>query len=59
MPLAAIRDLPDDFPIETIDGKFHPVRVDDQYFAVGEFFHHFYDEHATDVLAWLERTQHD
>ena len=57
--LAAIRDLPEDIPIETIDGKFYPVRVDDQYFAVGEFFHHFYDEHAADVLAWLKRTQHD
>lgn len=55
--LAVIRDLPDEYSIETIDGKFHPVRVNDQYYAVGEFFHHFYDDHAPDVHAWLERTQ--
>jgi hypothetical protein len=57
LTLAAIQDLPDDIPIETIQGKFHPVIVDEQYFAVGEFFHHFYDDHAADVQAWLERTQ--
>lgn len=57
LTLAAIKDLPDDIPIETIQGKFHPVKVDEQYFAVGEFFHHFYDDHAADVQAWLERTQ--
>jgi hypothetical protein len=53
--LAVLRDMPDGYPIETIDGKFYPVRVNDQHFAVGEFFHHFYDDHAADVRAWLQR----
>jgi hypothetical protein len=48
-----IQDLPDNARIETIDSKFHVVYVNDQRFAVGEFFHHFYDEHQTDVRAWL------
>ena len=52
--LAFVERLPDDTPVETIEGKFHVVPVGDKRFAVGEFYHHFYDEHAADVLAWLQ-----
>ena len=53
--LAILRELPDDCRIETIESKFHVIWVKDQRFAVGEFFHHFYDDHAADVRAWLEQ----
>lgn len=53
--LAALQGLPDDVRIETIDGKFHVIWLGEQRFAVGEFFHHFYDDHAADVRAWLGR----
>lgn len=53
--LATIHDLPDDARIELIEGKFPVIWVGDQRFAVGEFFHHFYDDHAADVRAWLGR----
>ncbi|NOK58797.1 MAG: ClbS/DfsB family four-helix bundle protein [Chloroflexi bacterium AL-W] len=51
--LTTIQGLPEDSRIETIEAKFHVIWVRDQRFAVGEFFHHFYDDHAADVLAWL------
>lgn len=54
--LTTIERLPEESRIETIDGKFHLIWVSDQRFAVGEFFHHFYDDHAADVLAWLKQT---
>ncbi len=54
---AAIQDLPDDAQIKTIESKFHVVWVNAQRFAVGEFFHHFYDDHLTDVRAWLSRVE--
>ena len=53
--LVALQGAPDDSRIETIDAKFHVIWVGDQRFAVGEFFHHFYDDHAVDVRAWLEQ----
>jgi hypothetical protein len=53
--LATMQVLPEDSRIETIEGKFHVIWVGGQRFAVGEFFHHFYDDHAADVLAWLRR----
>ena len=53
--LLTLQGIPDDARIETIDGKFHVIWVSDQRFAVGEFFHHFYDDHAADVRVWLER----
>jgi hypothetical protein len=53
--LATLQGLPDDSRIETIDAKFHVIWVRDQRFAVGECFHHFYDDHAADVRTWLER----
>lgn len=51
--LAIMQSLPEDSRIETIEGKFHVIWVNGQRFAVGEFFHHFYDDHAADVLTWL------
>jgi hypothetical protein len=48
-----IQGLPDDARIETIDSKFHVVCVNDRRIPVGEFFHHFYDDHLPDVRAWL------
>jgi len=50
---ALVQDLPDNARIETIESKFHVVYVNDQRFAVGEFFYHFYDDHQADVYAWL------
>jgi hypothetical protein len=55
----AINNLPDDIRIETIDSKFHVVYINDQRFAVGEFFHHFYDDHQSDVHAWLSKLEND
>jgi hypothetical protein len=49
-----LNGLPDDCRIESINAKFHVVWIGEQQFAVGEFFHHFYDDHAADVRAWLE-----
>ncbi len=54
--LIILRSLPEDARVETIDGKFHVIWVREQRFALGEFFHHFYDDHATDVLNWLSQT---
>ena len=51
--LATIQALPEACRIEAIEGKFHVIWVGEQRFAVGEFFHHFYDDHAADVRAWL------
>lgn len=53
--LATLQALPDDCRIEVIEAKFPVVWVGGQRFAVGEFFHHFYDDHAADVRAWLEQ----
>lgn len=53
--LSIIQALPDDCQIESIEAKFHVIWVNAQRFAVGEFFHHFYDDHAADVRAWLEQ----
>lgn len=53
--LTTLQDLPEDCRIESIEAKFHVIWVNDTRFAVGEFFHHFYDDHAADVRAWLER----
>lgn len=53
--LAIIQALPDDSQIELIEAKFPVIWVGGQRFAVGEFFHHFYDDHAADVRAWLGR----
>lgn len=55
----AISNLPDDIRIETIDSKFHVVYINDQRFAVGEFFHHFYDDHQSDVRTWLSRIENE
>jgi hypothetical protein len=55
----AIQKLPDDVRVETIDSKFHVVYINDQRFAVGEFFHHFYDDHQSDVRAWLSRVENE
>ena len=55
----AINNLPDDIRIETIDSKFHVVYLNNQRFAVGEFFHHFYDDHQSDVRAWLSRVENE
>ncbi len=55
----AINNLPDDIRIETIDSKFHVVYIKDQRFAVGEFFHHFYDDHQADVYAWLSKSENE
>ncbi len=55
----AISNLPDDIRIETIDSKFHVVHINDQRFAVGEFFHHFYDDHQADVRTWLSRIENE
>ncbi len=52
-----IQALPDDTRIETIESKFPVVWVHAQRFAVGEFFHHFYDDHQADVRAWLSRAE--
>ncbi len=54
--MAVIEQLPADCRIETIDGKFHVIWLHEQRFVPGEFFYHFYDDHAADVRAWLERT---
>ncbi|MCX6050722.1 MAG: ClbS/DfsB family four-helix bundle protein [Chloroflexi bacterium] len=51
--LAVLQALPEDCRIESIEAKFHVIWVNDQRFAVGEFFHHFHDDHAADVRAWL------
>jgi hypothetical protein len=56
---SAIDNLPDDTRIETIDSKFHVVYINDQRFAVGEFFHHFYDDHQSDVRTWLSRIENE
>ncbi len=55
--LATIQALPDDARIALIEAKFPVIWVGDQRFAVGEFFHHFYDDHAADVRAWLGHHQ--
>jgi len=52
---ALIQGLPAEARIETIDSKFHVIYVNDQRFAPGEFFHHFYDDHLADVQAWLSK----
>jgi len=52
-----IEGLPDDVRIEFIEPKFHIVWLGDQYFPVGEFFDHFYDDHESDVRAWLGRVE--
>lgn len=54
--LATLQAIPDGARIESIEAKFHVIWIGDQRFAVGEFFHHFYDDHATDVLSWLTQT---
>lgn len=51
--MAVLHTLPEDCRIESIEAKFPVIWVNDQRFAVGEFFHHFYDDHAADVRAWL------
>lgn len=51
--LAVLQALPEDCQIESIEAKFHVIWVSGQRFAVGEFFHHFYDDHAADVRTWL------
>lgn len=53
--IAAIHALPDDFRFEYIEPKFNLVWVGDKRFAIGEFFHHFEDDHESDVRAWLAR----
>jgi hypothetical protein len=53
--LTIVESLPDDTRMELLEAKFPVVWVHEQRFAVGEFFHHFYDDHAADVRAWLER----
>lgn len=53
--LQVVHELPDEIAIETIQGKFHAVRLGSERFAAGEFFHHFHDDHAAHVRAWLER----
>lgn len=54
--LTTLQALPDDCRIEVIEAKFPVIWVGGRRFAVGEFFHHFYDDHAADVRAWLEQT---
>ncbi|MBI1299501.1 ClbS/DfsB family four-helix bundle protein [bacterium] len=54
--VAILHGLPDDSRVETIDGKFHLIWINDERFAVGEFFYHFYDDHAPDVHRWLGQT---
>ncbi len=55
--LATLQSLPEESRIETIEAKFPVIWVSDQRFAVGEFFHHFYDDHMPDVRAWLARAE--
>lgn len=52
---ATIQALPEACRIEMIDAKYPVIWVQDQRFAPGEFFHHFYEDHAADVRSWLER----
>ena len=54
---AVIQALPDEVRIETIESKFPVVWVNEQRFAVGEYYHHFYDDHLADVRTWLSRTE--
>src|SRR5688572_20439774 len=54
---AVMESLPDDVRIEFIEPKFNIVWVGDEYFPVGEFFDHFYDDHEPDVRAWLAREE--
>lgn len=53
---SAIEALPDDARTELIEAKFPVIWVGDQRFAVGEFFHHFYDDHAADVRGLAYRS---
>ncbi|MFN8446890.1 MAG: ClbS/DfsB family four-helix bundle protein [Caldilineaceae bacterium] len=54
--LATLQTMPEDARIESIEAKFHVIWAGEQRFAVGEFFHHFYDDHAANVRTWLEKT---
>ena len=51
--MALVECLPNDTHIETIEGKCHTISLGGQKFAVGEFFHPFYDNHASHVYARL------
>jgi len=51
--LALIAALPDDVRIEHVEPVYNLVWLDDQRYVVGEFFHHFHDDHEPDVRAWL------
>jgi len=53
---AVIESLPDDVRIEP---EWHLVWLGDQYFATGEFFDHFHDDHEPDVRAWLARVENN
>lgn len=52
--LAVIAALPDNAPVQEIDGKFYKVWIHGHEFLASEFFNHFHDEHEADVRAWLE-----
>jgi hypothetical protein len=54
---AVIQALPDEVRMETIESKFPVIWMNGQRYAVGEFFHHFYDDHLADVRAWLLRAE--
>lgn len=57
--LTIMEDLPDDVLIETVqpgaDQAYHLVCLGDQKFLAGEFFHHFHDDHESEIRAWLDR----
>jgi hypothetical protein len=55
--LTVVDGLPDDVQIDEVqtDRAYYLVWVNDQRLPAGEFFDHFWDDHAPDVHAWLAR----
>jgi hypothetical protein len=48
-----IESLPEDVRVECIEPAYYTVWLNDQSFLASEFFDHFHDDHAADVVAWL------
>lgn len=58
--LAIIADLPEDVRIEQLHHQeriYHVVWLNDERFAVSEFFDHFRDDHEPEIRAWLARVE--
>lgn len=58
--LTIIAGLPEDVRIEQLHHQeriYHVVWLNDERFAVSEFFDHFRDDHEPEIRAWLARVE--